>query len=353
MISVKERKRLAATIDRFPAARVLVVGDIVLDHYIWGKVSRISPEAPVPVVNVTKEDLLLGGATNVVQNIHALGGSVSVCGVLGRDEAGSQVLQLLREQGIPVDGLIIEQGRPTTIKTRVIAHSQQVVRFDRETKDKIGRDAHQRIFEYVKRRIADGLDAIVLSDYCKGVVTADLVKDIVRIARRHGIVVSVDPKVSHFGMYSGVTILTPNVNEASIGSKIAIDDDDSLLRAGALFLKKLKCDAVLITRGEHGMSLFERGRKVVHIPTVKPLDEDAVLDAAKRAGCVVTVEEHQAAGGFGSAVAECLAKKYPVPMRLLGVQDQFGQSGSPEELLAHYGLDVPHIKDAVRVLIHV
>jgi D-glycero-beta-D-manno-heptose-7-phosphate kinase len=268
MIARKGQKRLAGVIDRFSRTRILVVGDIVLDHYIWGKVSRISPEAPVPVVNVTRESLLLGGATNVVQNIHALGGTVSVCGVIGRDEAGSQVLRLLRAQGIQTDGLIENDDRPTTIKTRVIAHNQQVVRFDRETKDRIGKETHRCILDQVRRRVAEGLDGIVVSDYCKGVVTADLVRDIVRLARKNGVIVSVDPKVSHFGMYRGVTILTPNTHEASIGSKIEIEDEDSLLRAGALLLKRLKCDAVLVTRGEQGMSLFEHGGKVTHIPTV-------------------------------------------------------------------------------------
>jgi D-glycero-beta-D-manno-heptose-7-phosphate kinase len=268
MISKKDSKRLTAYIDRFQDTRVLVVGDIVLDHYIWGKVSRISPEAPVPVVNVTRENLLLGGAANVANNIHALGGAVSVCGVIGQDEAGRQLLQKLHEQEIVTEGVIVDPARPTTIKTRVIAHSQQVVRFDRETKERIERDAHQRIFDYVGRQVKEGLDAIVLSDYCKGMVTSDLVRDIMRLAKKHKVIVSVDPKVSHFGMYNGVTILTPNINEASIGSKIEIDDERSLLAAGALLLKRLKCEAVLITRGEQGMSLFEHGGRVTHIPTV-------------------------------------------------------------------------------------
>lgn len=268
MISKANIKRFNSCIDRFSSTRILVVGDIVLDHYIWGKVSRISPEAPVPVVNVTKESLLLGGATNVVQNIHALGGSVSVCGVIGTDEAGRQLQRLLHSQKISTDGLIIESTRPTTIKTRIIAHSQQVVRFDREIKDRIEKDTHKNVFEFVKRQIASGLDAIVISDYCKGVVTKELVKDIVRLAKKNRVIVSVDPKVSHFGMYSGATILTPNANEAAIGSKIEIEDEQSLLRAGKLLLKNLHCAAVLITRGEHGMSLFEQGGKVTHIPTV-------------------------------------------------------------------------------------
>jgi D-beta-D-heptose 7-phosphate kinase/D-beta-D-heptose 1-phosphate adenosyltransferase len=263
-----ERQRLGEFIDRFPKTRTLVVGDIVLDHYIWGKVSRISPEAPVPVVNVTRESLLLGGATNVVNNIHALGGKVSVCGVIGLDDAGNRLLKLLNAQGIRTDGLIVDSSRPTTIKTRIIAHSQQVVRFDRETKERIERDTHRRIFDFVKQQVDDGIDAIVISDYSKGVVTKDLVRDIVRLSHKKGLIVSVDPKVNHFGMYSGVTILTPNIHEASIGSKIEIEDDKSLLKAGSLLLKQLKCDAVLITRGEQGMSLFERGGKIKHIPTM-------------------------------------------------------------------------------------
>jgi len=265
---MKDRNRLSKYIDLFPKIRVLVVGDIVLDHYIWGKVSRISPEAPVPVVNVTREQLLLGGAANVVNNIRSLGGAVSVCGVIGRDEAGSRLLRLLHTEGIRTEGLIVDATRPTTIKTRVIAHGQQVVRFDRETKERIERDAHRRIFDYVCQEVNGGLDAIVISDYCKGVVTNDLVRDIVRLAKKHKVIVSVDPKVSHFGMYTGVTILTPNINEASSGSKIEIDSEQDLLKAGALLLKRLKCDAVLITRGEQGMSLFERVGKVTHIPTV-------------------------------------------------------------------------------------
>lgn len=266
-MTTAEKKRLTSLIDRFTRTRVLVVGDVMLDHYIWGDVSRISPEAPVPVVNVTRETLLLGAAANVVNNIRALGGIVDVCGVIGHDDAGKRLQRMLEEQGIPTNGLVEDPARPTTIKTRVIAHHQQVVRFDRETKQGISRESHRRIFEHVTRRVQEGLDAIIISDYCKGVVTSGLVRDIVRLARRREIVVSVDPKVSHFGIYSGVTILTPNVKEASLGSRIEIEDDRSLLRAGKSLLTRLKCDAVLITRGEHGMSLFERSGRITHIPT--------------------------------------------------------------------------------------
>jgi D-glycero-beta-D-manno-heptose-7-phosphate kinase len=268
MIAKTGSKRLIQYIDRFSKARILVVGDMMLDHYIWGNVSRISPEAPVPVVHVTKETVLLGAAANVVNNVHALGGSVRVCGVIGHDDAGRQLSHMLRAKGIHTDGLIVESGRPTTIKTRVIAHSQQVVRFDRETKDGIDRDTHRRIYDAVKQHVDDGLDAIILSDYSKGVVTKELVRDIVKLTSKRDLIVSVDPKVNHFGMYSGVTILTPNTKEASLGSKIEIESEKSLLKAGVTLLKRLKCKAVLITRGEQGMSLFERNGRITHIPTV-------------------------------------------------------------------------------------
>ena len=151
MMAGQELKRLSRVIDRFAKARILVVGDVMLDHYVWGNVSRISPEAPVPVVSVTRESVLLGAATNVVNNIHSLGGQVTLCGVIGRDEAGKQLVQMLGSRGISSEGLIVEAGRPTTIKTRVIAHSQQVVRFDRETRNGIEPGTHRRIFDFVER----------------------------------------------------------------------------------------------------------------------------------------------------------------------------------------------------------
>jgi D-beta-D-heptose 7-phosphate kinase/D-beta-D-heptose 1-phosphate adenosyltransferase len=261
-------RRLEKIIDRFPATRVLVVGDVMMDHYVWGSVSRISPEAPVPVVNVTRETRLLGAAANVVNNIRSLGGQVDICGVIGHDDAGKQLQHLLHARGVPTDGLIMEPGRSTTIKTRVIAHHQQVVRFDRETREGISRETRQKIFRRVAEKADEGIDAIVISDYCKGVVTRDLVRDIVRLANKRGIIVSVDPKVSHFGIYRGVTILTPNTKEASLGARIDIDDDESLLRAGKGLLKRLVCEAVLITRSEQGMSLFEKSGRITHIPTV-------------------------------------------------------------------------------------
>lgn len=267
MVSHLTLKRACSFITNFPKAKVLVVGDLILDHFIWGKVNRISPEAPVPVVKVVSESLMLGGAANVANNIHSLGGRVMVCGVVGQDDAGRNFIHELRVRGIPTDGIIIEDERPTTIKTRIIAHSQQVVRFDRERVDGIDPATVRAILDYTRKRI-DRVDAIVVSDYSKGVISKELVEGLVDIAKGVGKVIAVDPKVSHFGFYKGATIVTPNTEEASKASGIEIEDEVSLLQAGERLLNILGSDALLVTRGEHGMSLFERNGEVTHFPTV-------------------------------------------------------------------------------------
>ncbi|HBR16454.1 MAG: hypothetical protein A3G39_05245 [Deltaproteobacteria bacterium RIFCSPLOWO2_12_FULL_43_16] len=270
MKSILRYKRGLAILNDFKKARVLVIGDLVMDHFIWGKVRRISPEAPVPVVEVNSESLMLGGAANVVNNIHSLGGKVIVCGVIGRDEMGKNLVHELRTKGISSDGVIVEEKRPTSVKTRVIAHSQQVVRFDRENKEKIHLDTMKNIMDYTKDKI-NSVDAIVISDYAKGVISEELVEEVITLAKKRGKPVAVDPKVSHFDYYKYATIVTPNNDEASQASGIDIENNKgnkSLLRAGEMLLNKIGSDAVLITRGEHGMSLFESNGEITHIPTV-------------------------------------------------------------------------------------
>jgi rfaE bifunctional protein kinase chain/domain len=248
----------------FKKRKVLVIGDLILDRYIWGKVNRISPEAPVPVVEVSHENFLLGGAANVAHNIVSLGGHATIVGIAGRDRSGDIVKTMMEEKGIHCDG-IFWGSRATTVKTRVIAHNQQVVRFDREDKTRVDGRMLGRILEYVED-VLSGHDAIVLSDYKKGVISCELVKAILKKTRPKKIFLSVDPKVGHFHCYRHVSLITPNVHEASIASGIDIKDEKSLLEAGRLLLRKLSCDAVLITRGERGMSLFRKDT-VVHIPT--------------------------------------------------------------------------------------
>lgn len=257
-------------INSFKDRNILIIGDIILDRYIFGKVNRISPEAPVPVVDVSRETFLLGGAANVANNIIALGGKVTVSGVVGKDRAGDVVRELLTESGINSDGLI-EDNRPTTVKSRVIAHNQQVVRFDREDSRKLDGKALTKFLEYIRKALPQ-FDAVIISDYKKGVVTAALIKSVVKFAKQKKTFVAVDPKVGHFHLYKDVSIITPNLMEASQGSGIDIKDENSLLKAGKALLTRLSCMSVLITRGEEGMSLFERdgakGIKVTHIPTV-------------------------------------------------------------------------------------
>jgi D-beta-D-heptose 7-phosphate kinase/D-beta-D-heptose 1-phosphate adenosyltransferase len=256
-------------ISSFKDKKILIIGDVILDRYIFGKVSRISPEAPVPVVDVVRESFLLGGAANVANNIIALGGKVTVAGVIGKDRAGDVVRELMTDCNISTDG-IIEDSRPTTVKSRVIAHNQQVVRFDREDRRKLEGKGLVFFLEYIKKALPY-FDAVIISDYMKGVVSASLVKSVVKYAKQKKTFVAVDPKVGHFHLYKNVSLITPNLSEASQGSGIEIKDEKSLLKAGKTLLSRLSCTSVLITRGEEGMSLFERNVKAVkvtHIPTV-------------------------------------------------------------------------------------
>ncbi len=259
-------KKAYSIIDKFKDARILVIGDLILDHFIWGNVRRISPEAPVPVVEVTSEDILLGGSANVVNNIHSLGGKCLVAGVAGRDEDGKKLLKLFKEKGIPFEGITLDRKRPTTIKTRVIAHNQQVVRFDREDKDKIEKETLDKVIKYVKKALKS-TDLVIISDYAKGLITSTLMEETKTFASKLGKPIVLDPKVEHFNYYRGVTVVTPNNLEASLASGIDIVDGKSLHMAGEVLYNKLGCKALLITRGEHGMSIFESNEET-HIPTV-------------------------------------------------------------------------------------
>lgn len=249
----------------FKGKRILVVGDLILDHYIWGSVNRISPEAPVPVVEVSRESSLLGGAANVARNIVSLGGEAAVVGIIGHDRAGEMLVSMLESEGIPLGG-IFEAGRPTTIKTRVIAHNQQVVRFDREDRAYLSARVLRGVSEYITSVLA-GFDAVIVSDYKKGVVSRKLIELMVLHTKKRHLFIAADPKVGHFDFYRGVSLITPNRAEASRGSGIEIRDDSSLQKAGRKLLRDLQLKAVLITRGEDGMSLFTKD-SAVHIPTV-------------------------------------------------------------------------------------
>ncbi|MGH7726502.1 MAG: D-glycero-beta-D-manno-heptose-7-phosphate kinase [Candidatus Eiseniibacteriota bacterium] len=256
-----------ALIPRFAGRRMLVFGDLMLDRYLWGRVDRISPEAPVPVVSIERETFSLGGAANVAHNLASLGASAVLVGPVGEDASGASLRSELEDRCVDVTGVIADATRRTTVKTRVIAHQQQVVRADEEDTADVTGSARERLIEHLDRLVprAEGL---IVSDYGKGAVTQETLAHALALARRHGVPVSVDPKETHFFSYRGVAVLTPNVHEAGRAHGRTIRDPVTLLAAGSALREKLDADAILITRGSEGMSLFERDGRVTHLPTV-------------------------------------------------------------------------------------
>lgn len=262
-----KKEKFKKIISNFNETRVLIIGDLILDEFLWGNVSRISPEAPVPVVWVRSESFMPGGAANVANNIHALGAKVYLAGVVGNDERGRILTGELKNKGMDVEGIVIDGERPTTLKTRVIAHHQQVVRIDKEKMGGLDSGLIDRIIDYVKE-VINKVDAIIIEDYGKGVITPRLLQDVLRLAKRHKKIITVDPKEEHFHYYKGVTAITPNHHEAAQAAGIKAKDGESIVRIGKALLGKLKCEAVLVTLGENGMQLFEKKGRITHIPTV-------------------------------------------------------------------------------------
>ncbi len=259
--------RLREILEGIRARKVMVIGDVMLDKYVWGAVSRISPEAPVPVVDISEETTRLGGAANVANNIVSLGGSCTLFGVTGDDGAGADLRREVESMGIDASGLAASASRPTTIKTRVIAHNQQVVRTDRESRAELSGGEEQAMIDGIIGRLGE-FDGAVISDYGKGVITRRLLDALIPEARSLGIVLSVDPKETHFLNYKNVSLITPNVLEAGNAMGRRISDEASLLATGWEIFDTLTPDALLITRGERGMSLFQSGRSHTHFPTV-------------------------------------------------------------------------------------
>lgn len=262
-----ELKRIEEILKSFKGKKILVVGDIMVDKYIWGTVSRISPEAPVPIVNIARESYTLGGASNVVNNIHSLGGKVYLAGVVGSDDISKIIFSKMKKENINIDGVITDSDRPTTLKTRIIAHNQQVVRLDREKKDKIKDDLRKKILYYINS-IMENIDVIIISDYAKGVVTPELIKEISIIGTKYNKFILVDPQVDHLHSYNDVTCLTPNHHEAGFAAGIPIVDKKSLKLAANKLLGELNCKGILITQGEDGMSYFGNNGDYFHIPAM-------------------------------------------------------------------------------------
>ena len=251
-------------LDKFRGAHLLVVGDLMLDRFIWGDVERISPEAPVPVLRVTSESSRLGGTANVIHNIRSLGAQVTACGIIGRDSAGKRIVQELRRLGASTAGVFADGELQTIEKSRIITRPrhQQIVRLDRENQNPIRDATLNRLRQFVQE-----CDGVVVSDYGKGAVHASLLSSIARLARKNKLLCVVDPKKENYKSYRRPTLITPNKDEASEASGIAIRDPSSLLAAGEKLVRIWQADAVLITRGPDGMSLFRPRRAVKHFPT--------------------------------------------------------------------------------------
>ena len=261
-----ERKNVESLFTRAKEIKALIIGDLMIDEYLWGKAERISPEAPVQVVDVVREELRLGGAGNVANNLVALGCAVTVCSVIGGDENGTILRHVFTGKGVDVSGLFEDPMRRTSKKSRVVAAHQQIVRIDRESREPLRPEFEGEITAFIRGKAAE-YDVILVSDYLKGVLTEGVLTTIIEIGREHGIPVVIDPKGSDYGKYRGATILTPNRREAEIASGMKITDDESLARTAEALLCRGGLAALLITRSDEGMSLFQASGSTVHIPT--------------------------------------------------------------------------------------
>lgn len=259
--------RVREILNGMRAKRVIVVGDVMLDRYVWGRVSRVSPEAPVPVVAVEEEAVRLGGAANVAANVASLGAEPLVVGLVGAGDAASRELHtLMKDCGLSIEGLVEDAGRCTTVKTRIIAHNQHVVRADRENTGAAEGGVAAALVERISR-LLERADAVILQDYNKGTLSTPVLEGALPPLRESGIPVTVDPKIDRFFDYVGVTVFKPNLGEVETALGTSLSDDESVAEAAFLLRRRLEAQNVLITRGERGMTLLDSDDSVVHVGT--------------------------------------------------------------------------------------
>ena len=312
---------------RFPSASVLIVGDVMLDQFVVGRVSRISPEAPVPVVEHDHDEYRIGGAGNVAANVRALGAAVELVGVVGQDRGADILRQELERRSIGCGSLVADAARPTTTKQRIVTtRNQQVARVDYEDDTEVSGALEQQIIAEAVRRV-DAVSVVIISDYLKGVVTRALVAAIIEQARGRRVPVLVDPKIPHLEYYAGTTLVTPNHHEAEMATHLRIRTDDDARRAGHVFVERAKCRGVLITRGEHGMSLVDPSGEA-HYPAVAR----EVADVTGAGDTVI------ATLALGLAAGASLAEAAQLANQAAGiVVRRFGPATvTPEELLAEF-----------------
>jgi rfaE bifunctional protein kinase chain/domain len=290
--------KLESLVNAFPKARIAVIGDLMLDRYLFGTVSRFSPEAPVPILDIHRDEWRLGGAANVANNIHTLSATALLVGVVGDDSKGSRIKKMLKETGLSSDGIIADPDRPTTIKTRVIAASQQMLRVDHERKHYINTETEDKVFNYIESQI-ENLDAIIFEDYNKGVLSPKLIRRITTIAASKGIPIFVDPKHDNFFEYKKSTVFKPNRKEMEDALGLHFDGDGKLQEAGFKLLDMLEAENILLTLSDKGMLLFERGeKKPFSIPTraqqvadVSGAGDTVIATLAVASACGATIRE--------------------------------------------------------------
>lgn len=248
--------------------RIIVLGDLMLDRYLWGTAERISPEAPVPVVKIEREETKLGGAANVALSLAALGDHPHLVGMVGDDAPGAALRSELKHLGFEDRGLVVVSDRPTCEKTRIVAGNQQVVRVDREVDTEVNGPVARLIIEQFQSALEEGADAVLISDYGKGTLSEPVVDQAIKLARAQGLFIAVDPKEAHFHRYRGVSILTPNHHEACFAAGRKVKDESGIDEIGHELLGRLGSEHLLITRGEQGMALYSQQAEPLHIPTV-------------------------------------------------------------------------------------
>ena len=296
------KERLQELEKNFSGKKIAIIGDMMLDGYYWGDVSRISPEAPVPVVEIDNEFFRFGGAANCALNIQKLGGVPIPVGIIGNDSDGKIFRELMHDVNIDQKGIFLDSDRPTTIKTRVIAGTQHVVRIDKESKMYISPEIEQKIVDFMKSEI-ESLDAIILQDYNKGVLTESLITTIIKLTKEHKKIISVDPKFINFKSYKGVTIFKPNKKETEDVLGLRIISDEDISYAGNELLKQLNAKFVLLTLGEKGIALFEKDKNEIRIPT----KARKVADVSGAGDTVISTITHALASGASIEEAAYIA----------------------------------------------
>ncbi|WP_273526292.1 D-glycero-beta-D-manno-heptose-7-phosphate kinase [Pseudomonas sp.] len=333
-----QRSELEKILEGFSRCSLAVLGDVMLDEFCWGKVDRISPEAPVPIVQVKTETWRPGGAANVASNLVTLGAKAHIFGIIGDDGAGRRLTEELQKEKIGTAGLIIDSGRRTSVKTRILGQNQQMIRVDRENTEAIDYQRQKDILG-VLLDMADELDGVIVSDYAKGVIVEDLFKEVVARFRKLGKFIAVDPKLKNFPIYRKPTIITPNTKEAESALGRVFESEADVMKGGGDLLKQTGADSILITRSEHGMSLFEKGKEPVTIPT-RALQ---VFDVTGAGDTVISTFSLGLASGCSMPVAAEVANLAAgVVVGIVGTA-----AASREQVLEHY--DRSHFADRNRV----